>query len=227
MTQTSKPGRPARHVALFAILLTALLAPRAFTRAQQPAKPAVAASTLAAHDSHQGLLVAADPYLTSERSQQTFGKKHPYGAGLLALDVYLQNDTDGPMRVTLDTVELSVAPPGQARQRIEPLTAEDAAFRIVLPDGPQPKARRGPLPGVGGPSKKSKEVAKMEDSLRGQMLPGDVVGPHATVHGFVFFDLDGHFGWVKGSTLVVPDVARIGTGEKLLFFEVDLAPATR
>ena len=215
------------------VALVALLAPPVIIRAQQqPAKPQIkpeeAAAALAAHDSHQGLLVAVDPYLTSERSQETFGKKHPYGAGLLALDVYLRNDSEAPMRITLETFELSVAPPGQSHQRIEPLSAEDAAFRIVLPGGPpQPKQRRGPIPGMSGSSKKSKEVAKMEDSLRGQMLPGDVVGPHSTVHGFVFFDVDGHFGWVKDSTLVVPDVARIGTGEKLLFFEVDLAPATR
>src|SRR5271155_5011022 len=57
------------------------------------------AAKLPAHDSHQGLLIAADPYLTSERSQEKFGKKHPYGAGLLALEVFLRNETDGPLQI--------------------------------------------------------------------------------------------------------------------------------
>ena len=225
MNQPSRSSTGASGAtAALAWWLAAALVPSAL-HGQSPAKPAPAdtASALAAHDLHQGLLVAADPYLTSERSQRQFGKKHPYGAGVLALDVYLRNDTDGPMKIDLDTLELKVAPPGGARQRIEPLTAEETAFRIVLPDGPNPKQRRGPLPGMTSGSK-SKEVSKMEDSLRGQML-GDVVAPHATLHGFVFFDVSSHFEWVKHATFVVPDVSRIPSGEKLFFFEVDLAPA--
>ena len=212
---------------LFGVFLT-LLAVTLHGR-QQAAKPPAGetAGTLPAHDLHQGLLIAADPYVSGDRSQQTFGKKNPYDAGLLALDVYLRNDSDGPMRVVLDTFELKVAPPGVTRQHIEPLTAEEASFRIILPDGPNPKTKRSPLPGIGGPSKKTKEVAKMEDALRAQMLPGDVVGPHATVHGFVFFDVSKHFEWIKHATLIVPDVSRIPSGEKLFFFEIELAPAVR
>jgi len=200
------------------------LAPAAFNSRPQAAKN-IDPATLAARDSHQGLLMAVDPYLSAERSQQTFGKKHPYGVGILALDVYLQNETDGPMKIVLDTMELNVAPPGQQRQHVEPLTVEEAAYRIVLPDGPNPKQRRGPLPGMSGVSGKSKDVAKMEESLRGIML-GDIVGPHKTLHGFVFFDIDRHFEHVASATLYVPDVRRIDSGEKLLFFEIELGRAT-
>ncbi|HMD31045.1 MAG TPA: hypothetical protein VKG84_03980 [Candidatus Acidoferrales bacterium] len=226
-SQPAKPRRWRRGAALAAVSVAAMCLPAMLHGRQQPAKSPDAAGALAARDLHQGLLIAADPVLTSDRSQQIFGKKHPYGVGILALDVYLRNDTDGPMQVNLDTFELKVAAPGQSRQRIEPLTAEDAAFQIVLPDGPNPKQRRGPLPGMGKTSGKSKDVAKMEESLRGQMLPGDMIGPHSTVHGFVFFDVDRHFEWVRNATLVVPDVRVVASGEKLFFFEVDLAPAVR
>ena len=145
-------------------------------------------------------------------------------AGLLAIDLYLRNDTDGPLQLKTDTIELQIATPGQSRQRLESLTAEDAAFRIVLPKGPAPRGRRGPIPGVAGG--KTKEVAKMEDSLRYLMLPGDLVGPHNTVHGFVIFDIAQHFEDVEHSTLYIPDVRRFGSGEKLFFFEIDLRPAT-
>jgi hypothetical protein len=225
MSQKNRRNSWSRKAGVLALSLVASLSAGG---QQQPAppKPTDAAGALPAHDLHQGLLIAADPVLTSDRSQQIFGKKHPYHAGILALDVYLRNDSDGPMKVELSTFELKVAPPGQSRQRIEPLTAEETAYRIILPDGPDPRPKRSPIPGMGGPSKKSKEVAKMEDSLRGQMLSGDVVGPHGTIHGFVFFDVGGHFGSMKSATLVVPDVSRIPSGEKLFFFEVDLGPAT-
>jgi hypothetical protein len=191
--------------------------------AQLPPPPPPDPATLPAHDSHQGLLIAADPYLSSERSQQKFGKKNPYSAGLLAVDVFLRNDTNGPLHIGLDTIELDIAVPGQSRQRLENLTPEDAAYLIVLPHGPAPRGRRGPIPGVAGG--KTKEVAKMEESLRNLMLPGDLIGPHNTVHGFILFDMDHHFEDVEHALLYIPDVSRFGSGEKLFFFEVDLRPA--
>ncbi len=212
-----------------ALLLAALLS-GAGAHATLPGQTQAAASAdaagLPAHDSHQGLLIAADPYVTSERSRERFGKKHPYGAGLLALEVFLRNDTDGPMKIRLDSIELNVNAPGQARQTLEPLTVEEAAYLIVLPNGPNPTTRRMPIPSLGVGGGKTKAIAKMEDVLRPEMLPGDLIGPHNTVHGFLLFDVDHHFDRVGYATLYVPDVRRYGTGEKLLFFEVDLSAAT-
>jgi len=221
---------PALLGALAGALLLPALPGGAGAHASLPGQTHAAASAdpaaLPAHDTHQGLLIAADPYLTSERSQQRFGKKHPYGAGLLALEVFLRNDTDGPMKIRLDSIELNVKAPGQPRQRLEPLTLEEAAMMIVLPNGPNPKTRRTPIPGLGVTGGKSKEIAKVEDVLRPEMLPGDLIGPHNTVHGFLLFDVDHHFEEVGYATLYVPDVRRFGSGEKLLFFEVDLRAAT-
>jgi len=223
------PGNGSVTLAVPAIAATLLLAAYslpAFLHAQAPPQPATNSdpAALPARDSHQGLLIAADPYLTKERCEQKFGKKNPYTGGLLAIEVYLRNDTNGPLQLQLDTMELQIATPGQSRERLEPLTAGEAAYRIVLPKGAAPRGRRGPIPGVAGG--KNKEVAKMEDSLRYLMLPGDMVGPHNTVHGFVIFDLAGHFEDVEHSTLYIPDVKRYGSGEKLFFFEIDLRPAT-
>jgi len=223
MASHSKRRAGSAASAVAALLLLLLTAPsQSAGQAQQPLP--LDPATLPARDSHQGLLIAADPYMTKERSEQKFGKKHPYAAGLLAIDVYLRNNTDSPLQINLETVELQIAVPGQPRQHLESLSAEDAAYRIVLPYGPSPRARRGPIPGVGGG--KTKEVAKKQDELRFLMLPGDMVGPHNTVHGFVLFDVDGHFEDVRNATLYIPDVSKYGSHEKLFFFEVDLRPAT-
>ena len=188
--------------------------------------PAIDPGKLGARDDHQGLLIAADPYLTSERSEQQFGKKHPYGVGILAVDVYLQNNSESPIRVVLSTMAMEVRPPGGSRQKIESLSTEEAAERMVFPQPINPTITRLPLPPSHGAVKKNKDVEKMEKSLAPRTL-GDLVGPHATIHGFVFFDLAYHFDWVEKSTLYVPDVRRINPEEKLLFFELDLKPASK
>jgi hypothetical protein len=36
-----------------------------------------------------------------------------------------------------------------------------------------------------------------------------------------------HFDWVASSTLYFPEVRRVSPEEPLLFFEVDLSPATK
>ena len=206
-------------------LLSVLQAAPARSARQAPSSPPIDPATLPARDSHQGLLIAADPYLSGGRSEQKFGKKNPYAVGLLAIEVYARNDTDNPLSINLDTIELQIAIPGQPRQHLESLTAEEVAQRIVLPNGPAPRGRRGPIPGVGGG--KTKEVAKKQDELKSLMLPGDMVGPHNTVHGFVIFDIDGHFEDVQKATLYVPDVSKYGSHEKLFFFEIDLRPAAQ
>lgn len=210
---------------LAALLLLAAPWPPVWLSAQTPPPADPDPATLPAHDSHQGLLIAADPYTASERSEQKFGKKNPYSAGLLAIDVYLRNDTDAPLRINIDTIELQIAIPGQHRQRLESLTPQDVAYRIVLPNGAAPRGRRGPLPGTSGG--KTKEIAKVQDSLRYLMLQSDMIGPHNTIHGFVIFDIARHFEDTGNSTLFIPDVSRYGSGEKLFFFEVDLHAAVR
>ena len=209
--------------ALAVLLLCALQWLPGNLEAQTPPPQSPDPATLPAHDSHQGVLIAADPYLTNERSAQKFGKKHPYAAGLLAIDVFLRNDTETPLRINTDTIELQIVVPGQRRQRLESLTVQDVAYRIVVPNGPAPRGRRGPIPGVAGG--KTKEIAKMEDSLRPLMLQTDMIGPHSTVHGFVIFDVDRHFEDTENSSLYVPDVSRFSSGDKLFFFEIDLKPA--
>ena len=76
--------------------------------------------TLPTRDSHQNLLIVADPYLTADRYKGTFGKKSPHDAGIVAIDVYFRNDNDAPIRINPDTIELVVSPPDEQRQRLAP-----------------------------------------------------------------------------------------------------------
>ena len=44
----------------------------------------------------------------------------------------------------------------------------------------------------------------------------------ATIHGFVFFDLNGDLSLAAKASLYVPDVATIPSNKALMFFEVPL-----
>src|SRR6266849_130683 len=78
-------------------------------------------ASLPAHDAHDGLLIAADPYTDPTQYKARFGKKNPYEAGILAMDVYFRNDTDKPIRIDLESIRLPLAPPRVPRDGFESL----------------------------------------------------------------------------------------------------------
>jgi hypothetical protein len=57
-------------------------------------------------------------------------------------------------------------------------------------------------------------------------LNTDLLPPHATTHGFVYFDIDGHYDWIPDARVEVPDLAFMNDPKPLFFFEIDLGPAT-
>ncbi len=177
-----------------------------------------------ARDAHQGLLVSADPLHDEARAKARFGKKHPQAHGVLAVDVYLRNDTDKPLRVTLDRILLLIEPPGTRRQQLAPSTVEDVLDRMLTKDSPGPQIPRTPIP---LPRKDpSKEWRKLKEALEPMALTMGLVPPHASVRGFLFFDISGRWEWLAHSLLYIPEVNTFG-GEPLLFFEVEFAAAVR
>lgn len=196
-------------------LLVSLLVPVA--RAQT--NPA----TLPARDSHQGIIVACDPYQDAERAKKTLGKENPLKAGIVPVDLYIQNNTHWPVAVTLDTIHMEVAVPGQEHQELDPQSPGDVATAILHPKPPNVHTPRVPLPlpGLRNPDKKWR---KLRDSLQEASLQDGVVAPGATIHGFLYFDYDGQYNLLKDSRLLVPDLKFLGNGQAIMFFEVHLGP---
>jgi len=186
--------------------------------------------TLRTRDAHQDLLVVADPLVSASRYKDKgiFGKKSPYEAGIVAIDVYFRNDNDKPIRLNLDTIQLVIAIPGQQRQRLEPLSPEDVADRTLLSKATNPTVRRRPLsfPGTTSNSGKSKDWNEMTTTLRSVALGTDVLPPHATTHGYLFFDMNHDFDAIENSQLYIPDLAFMTDNKALFFFEIDLGPGS-
>ena len=102
-------------------------------------------ASLPAREMHQGVTLAVRPLVTEAAYKAQFTEKTPYEAGILALEVFIRNDNDKPIRLTLDTMRLLVERSGQPRQRIELLTAEDVADRVLLETPTNPKLSRLPV----------------------------------------------------------------------------------
>jgi hypothetical protein len=218
---------PAQTRVLYFFLI-AFCAAAVTATGQNSAKPATAAppdpASLPARDSHQGLLVAADPFTSADRYREKFGKHTPYEGGIIAIDLFFRNDNDSPIRINLKTMQLQVAAPGQSRQRLEPLSPEDVADRVLAkPKDPTP---RFPVPRVGAPrSPHNKDWEEFAADVRAAALNTDLLPPHATTHGLVYFDIDRHYDWISSARVEVPDLAFMNDPKPLFFFEIDLGPA--
>ena len=209
---------------LFLALLPAVLLGAASSHAQIPAARAgsVDPASLPAHDSHQGLLIAADPYTSADRYRERFAKHTPYEGGIVAIELFFRNDNDLPIRINLKTMQMLIGVPGESRQRLDPLSPEEVADRVLAkPKDPTP---RFPVPRIGPPrSKHDKNWEEFAGTLRSASLNTDLLPPHATTHGFVYFDVDRHYDWISNARLEIPDLALMNDSKPLFFFEIDFA----
>jgi len=181
-------------------------------------------ATLVARDTHQGVTVAADPWLQPEDYKTRFGKKTPYDAGVIAIDIYFHNDGNIPLRVNLDTIRLTLAFEGQPEQDLPPLRAEIVADYILNQSGAK-KSRRLSLPIGGG--KPNKQMNEMTALIRENQIATDLIPPKGTVNGFLYFDLGGEFDYIKSAKIYVPDLKEMETDKTLFFFDVPLAKAVK
>src|ERR1039458_6090536 len=200
------------------ILAILLLLPLGALAQNAPAGPLA----LQTRDSHQDLTIIADPYVTAERYTAPFGKNSPFVAGIAAIDVYFRNDNSAPIRLNLNPIQLVVSMPDSERQRLSPLSPEEVANRTLLKANANPKVPRPfPFPNGGG-NGKGKAWNEMDTLLRSLAVPTDVLPPHATTHGFLFFDLNHDFNAIRYTHLYIPDLSFMTDNKALFFFEIDL-----
>jgi hypothetical protein len=186
-------------------------------------KPASTAPASLPSDQHSGLTVSVDPYTEAARTKDKFGKANPHDVGVLPIEVFLRNDSDQPMRVNLETVQLEVTLKNGVRQEVDWLRAEEVAKLIAHPTGSaNPQQKRLPLPMNIG----DKKVEKLAEVLRPLSLDADVIPPKATIHGFLYFNVSHEFAIVNRSSLYVPDVSIAPSNEPLVYFEVPLRNAS-
>jgi hypothetical protein len=180
-----------------------------------------------ARESHQGVTIAVRPLVSEKSYQDEFGKPTPFDSGILALQVFLRNDNDKPIRINLEAIRLLVNRSGQAPQRIGALSPEAVADAVLLKAPQDPGRPRLPFPIGGGSSNRSRNWQQFSGKLRGVALNTDILGPNSSHQGFLYFDISNHYDWLAEARLDVPDMVFMVDNQALFFFQVELAPALR
>ncbi|HTZ72825.1 MAG TPA: hypothetical protein VMB47_02815 [Candidatus Aquilonibacter sp.] len=200
------------------LIVGALLASGAvFAQGGQSVQPAAALP----QDKHEGLTVSVDAYTKGARAKDEFGKANPLAVGILPVEVFFKNDTDLPVKLNLDTIQLEVrsGDSGQ-RQDLDWLAPVQVAAAVAHPSGPsEPKLRRFP---VGVESANDSKRDKMLEIIKPLALNSDIVPPQGMIHGFLFFDVAGDIPAPGDATIYIPDLSVATSNKPLMFFEVAL-----
>jgi hypothetical protein len=208
-----------RTIAIFVPVSVALLLASEVThgQSQQPLRAS-------AVESHEGLTISVLPLTEAAQYKEKFPKKSPYAAGILAVHVTFQNDTDQSIKVSLERVRLLVTLSEDNRQQIEAMSSSGVADVTLSPGAKDPTARRKfPLPSRGPSSGHDKSWTELEKAAREAAVPGTIAAPHSRLQGLMYFDLQGQFDLVSAAHLYVPELLVLEKNRSLTYFEIDLS----
>lgn len=171
-------------------------------------------------DQHEGLTIAADSYSDASRAKEKFGKADPVPVGVLPIDIFLVNSTAQPIRIDTDSIQLTVHFENGQHQDIDWLPVTEVARMIAHPKGPSnPHAPRFP---VGVQTGADTKTDKLIEVLRPFTLDVSIIPPMATIHGFLFFDMNHDLSLAQRASLYVPNLTNVPEKKALMFFEVNL-----
>lgn len=181
----------------------------------------------AAPNSHSGVTITAAPWLRAEQYKDKFGKKSPFAAGVVAVEVTIRNDSAQSIKVGLDTIRLNLQLSDDDRQELQHLTPAQVADAVTKPGAKDPTRRRSPIPVPigGGGSGNDKKWNDVKTAAQDAAIPSSVVAPHSATKGLLYFDLRGQFDLLDSAKLYIPDVHALETNQDLLYFEVSFSPA--
>jgi hypothetical protein len=174
-------------------------------------------------DSHDGLTIAADPWLSSERYKTAFPKKTPYGAGVLAIKVTFRNDSDESIKIGINRIRLTITFDENNRQDLPALSSELLADAVLHPKQKDSSKPRIPLPIPASPGGRDKNWVEYKKLAEDVGLHDSVVAPHASIGGLLYFDLQGQFDLLSNAHLYIPDLISLEKNQTLMYFDIDLS----
>lgn len=205
---------------LFAVAWFGQLATSRAIGQQQSASSPITTSSL---DSHDGMTIAADPWLSAERYKSTFSKKSPYAAGILAVKMTFRNDSDESVRVGIERIRLNLTFEDGNRQDLPPLTSEQLADAVLHPKVKGTSKPRLPIPLPSSPGGRDKNWQQFQKLAEDAGVHASVIAPHSTIEGLLYFDLQGQFDLLSNARLYIPDLFSLEKDRALMYFDIDLS----
>jgi hypothetical protein len=193
-------------------------------RQQSPTQPLKTSSL----DAHEGLTIAADPWLSADRYKSTFPKKSPYASGVLAIKMNFRNDSDESIKIGINNIRLNLTFDDNHRQDLPALTSELLADAVLQPKLKGTSKPRLPLPIPTSPGGRDKHWQEYKQLAEDAGLHAGVIAPHSSVSGLLYFDLQGQFELLSSAHLYLPDLVALEKNRNLMYFDIDLShPSSR
>ena len=206
--------------------LAACLMAGSYADAQQSGDQRASLKTVSL-ETHEGLTISAQPWTDAALYKEKFPKKSPFAAGIVAMQVVFRNDSNESMKVSLDRIRLSFQIDQDNRQEVQALTPAQVADQVLKPGGKDPAKSRAriPLP-VSIPHNNDKHWTELEQQAETAGVPANVIAPHSSVQGLLYFDLQGQFDLLNEARLYIPDILVMENNRSLTYFEIDLSKPT-
>jgi hypothetical protein len=199
--------------ALAAVVM--LLAPLVFAKDFEPPK-AANANMYAIHDNHtdEKVTITAEPYDTPQKA--SIFRVNYKANGFLPVFVVVTNDSDQLIDMAGFKAELVTG----NRTKIQSASDEDLYRRLstVKHRGDEPSRNPTPIPLPGGGPKVGVDKNTRKE-IEAAQFRGEVVPPHTTKSGFMFFDIEEIKNPLAGAHLYVSGIHGVG-GQELMFFDL-------
>jgi hypothetical protein len=166
----------------------------------------------------EGVTIAVEPLFTDALAAQVFDKNDMITRGIMPMAVLIFNDNDFPIEVDGMSIELI-----HKDQHIRTMPPNEVVYRLFRKDKtwtnqPMPKLSRTDL-----------NQDALED-FDNKFLMKKTVTSHSNEAGFLFFhlpDSEVSADYLSQSLVYIPKIYRRDNGSRLIYFEIDIAPAIK
>ena len=168
------------------------------------------ASSYPGHQTHEGITIAAVPYITSEQAASAFGKVNPYERGILPVLAIIENGTGKALR--LDLAVQFVDPDNHHLDAIPP---EDVLTYQAIKKVP----RIGPTTPLPIPLPKSNKKGPLNTpEIVNRALSVKLIPPGEKAYGFFYFKAK----YAPGSKLYLNGLSNAASGKEYFYFDLPL-----
>jgi hypothetical protein len=167
----------------------------------------------------EGVTIAAEPLFRDDLAAQVFDKDDMVTRGIMPLAIVIFNDNDFPVRIEVNQVEII-----EGDEHVHTLQPVEVVSRIYK-KGKKNVWIPQPIPRV--PAGDGVNADALSD-IEYKFLGSKHVEPHDKGGGFIYIhpppgqDISAY---LSKSRVYIPDVFRGDTGTRMIFFEIELAPA--
>lgn len=166
----------------------------------------------------EAVTIAVDPLYTDALAARVFDKPDMITRGIMPLAVIIFNDNDFAVQVEGMSMELI-----RGEQRLRTMPPNEVVYRLFRKD----KAWTSqPLPRI---SRSDLNTDALED-FDAKFFMDKTVAPHSQGGGFLYVHIPetaDQIAYLAESRLYIPKIYRLDDGSRMIFFEIDLAPAMR